>query len=285
MTQSISHSACGQFDSLRDQLSNRRGSLSSSGSLGISSKRLVATATFLARTDLHPFDYAGDLSLPDPFRYHSCDDAVSRFQKFRFDHGLPRLPSPPAATARRAQRLPEDLTRDLVRRVGQIDPSTRPRPWLFHGRSVKIAEVRPCHAGYPGEPGGVSPRDSQKPGVGFPIARILLVFRLAVGTVLEAAWDRTRASKPANWPCSGRSSSVPTRRHRPGRPVLLLVPGDRGLPEPRRRRVVRSTSVAAGRLPTRPSAGSRRPSGHLGEARSTIPAWMSRSEYEAMPAE
>ncbi len=29
--------------------------------------------------------------------------------------------------------------------------------------------------------------DSQKPGLGFPIARILVVFSLAVGTVLEAA--------------------------------------------------------------------------------------------------
>jgi hypothetical protein len=59
---------------------------------------------------------------------------------------------------------------------------------LFHGRSVKVidgstvlmADTPENQAAYP-------QLRSQAPGLGFPITRLLVVFSLAVGTVLEAA--------------------------------------------------------------------------------------------------
>ena len=84
--------------------------------------------------------------------------------------------------------MPEDLTWELVRQTGQVIHQKAEDPWLFHGRPVKIAdgstvslpETQANQAAYP------QPK-SQAAGLGFPIARIVVIFSLAVGTVLEAA--------------------------------------------------------------------------------------------------
>ena len=86
------------------------------------------------------------------------------------------------------QRLPERVIWDLVRRPGNRSIKRQTTSWLFHGRSVKIVDgstvIMPDtprnQATYP-------QAKTQTPGLGFPIARILVVFSLAVGTVLEAA--------------------------------------------------------------------------------------------------
>jgi hypothetical protein len=44
------------------------------------------------------------------------------------------------------------------------------------------------HARYAGQPKGVSADGRQKPDIGFPILRFLVIFSLAVGTVLDAAF-------------------------------------------------------------------------------------------------
>jgi Transposase DDE domain len=119
---------------------------------------------------------------------HSCDDAVDRFQKFRYDQGLPAVSPQTSSYCEARQRLPECLAWDLVRHVGQAVHRTAKSAWLFHERSVKIVDgttvVMPDtpenQAAYP-------QAKTQKPGLGFPIARLLVVFSLAVGTVLEAA--------------------------------------------------------------------------------------------------
>jgi hypothetical protein len=119
---------------------------------------------------------------------HSCDDAVSRLQKYRYDRGLPPVGTETTSYCEARQRLPEGLLWDLVRRVGRAIHRSAQAAWLFRGRPVKIIDgstvVMPDtpanQAAYPQSP-------NQKPGLGFPIARILVVFSLAVGSVLEAA--------------------------------------------------------------------------------------------------
>jgi hypothetical protein len=122
---------------------------------------------------------------------HSCDEAVDRFQRFRHDQGLPPVSPETTSYCDARLRLPECLFWELVRRTGraihdQADPS-----WLFHGRPVKIIDgstvVMPDTA--PNQEAYPQP-SSQAPGLGFPIARLLVVFSLAVGTVLEAAMGR-----------------------------------------------------------------------------------------------
>jgi hypothetical protein len=41
---------------------------------------------------------------------HSCDDAVARFQKFRYDQGLPAVAPETSSYCQARQRLPEELT-------------------------------------------------------------------------------------------------------------------------------------------------------------------------------
>jgi hypothetical protein len=119
---------------------------------------------------------------------HSCGDALERFQKYRKDCGLPPVADDTASYCEARQRLPEEVVWDLARRSGQSVHDKADVKWLFAGRPVKLLDgstvVMPDteanQAGYPQS-------RSQKPGLGFPIARILLVISLAVGTVLEAA--------------------------------------------------------------------------------------------------
>ena len=108
--------------------------------------------------------------------------------------------------------------------------------------------------------------DSQAPGVGFPIARLLVVFSLAVGTVLEATLG----------PYQGKQTSELALlrqvldQFQPGDIVLA----DRffcsywviaALQAPRRRGRRAAPPGPHGRLPTRASPGSRGPSRHLDE--------------------
>jgi hypothetical protein len=122
---------------------------------------------------------------------HSCDEAVDRFQRYRSDQGLPPVSPETTSYCDSRLRLPEGVFWDLVRRTGHATQEKADPSWLFHGRSVKIADgstvVLPDttrnQQAYP-QPG------HQKPGLGFPLARLLVVFSLAVGTVLEAAMGR-----------------------------------------------------------------------------------------------
>lgn len=122
---------------------------------------------------------------------HTCDEAVDRFQKFRYDQGLSPVSTETTSYCEARRQLPEGIFWDLVHRTGraihqQADPS-----WLVHGRSVKIADgstvVMPDT---PRNQEAYPQQSSQQPGLGFPISRILVVFSLAVGTVLEAAMGR-----------------------------------------------------------------------------------------------
>jgi hypothetical protein len=119
---------------------------------------------------------------------HSCDDAVDRFQKFRHDQGLPPVSPETTSYCEARQRFPENVIWNLVRRTGQAIHETAKSSWLFHGRAVQIIDGSTVIMPDTPENQAAYPQaKTQKPGVGFPILRILVVFSLAVGTVLEAA--------------------------------------------------------------------------------------------------
>lgn len=118
----------------------------------------------------------------------SCDDAVDRFQEFRYDNGLPAVALETGSYCDARQRLPEPIFWDLVRRTGQSIHDKAKASWLFHGRSVKIVDgttvvmldTQENQKAYP-------QTEAQAPGLGFPIARVFVIFSLAVGTVLDSA--------------------------------------------------------------------------------------------------
>jgi hypothetical protein len=76
----------------------------------------------------------------------------------------------------------------LVRDTGtQVEDET-PDRWLWRGRQVRVVDGSTITMPDTPENQAAYPQQkSQEPGCGFPIARIVVVFSLAVGTVLEAA--------------------------------------------------------------------------------------------------
>jgi hypothetical protein len=217
---------------------------------------------------------------------HSCDDAVSRLQKYRYDRGLPAVGTETTSYCEARQRLPESLLWDLVRRVGGTIHRRAKASWLFRGRPVKILDgstvvmpdTKANQTAYP-------QLRTQKPGLGFPMARILVVFSLAVGTVLEAAVGRYEGKQTSELALL----RLVIDQFQPGDIVL----GDRFfcsywvIAELRRRGV-----DVVFRLHQCRTADFRR-GRRLGRADhlvtwtkpKQIPDWMSRATYEAMPAE
>jgi Transposase DDE domain len=118
---------------------------------------------------------------------HSCDEAVDRLQKARYDQGRPAVSPETTSYCEARRRLPEALPWDLVRRTGRAIHQRAEPPWLFHGRAVKIPDGSTVTMPDTPENQAAYPQQTtQAPGMGFPIARILVVFSLAAGTVLEA---------------------------------------------------------------------------------------------------
>jgi Transposase DDE domain len=118
----------------------------------------------------------------------SCDDAIDRFQKFRHDQKIDAVSSESTSYCEARQRLPEVVTWELVRRTGKSILENAKSAWLFHNRQVKIIDGSTVSMPDTPENQQEYPQStSQAPGLGFPIARILVVFSLAVGTVLDAA--------------------------------------------------------------------------------------------------
>jgi Transposase DDE domain len=114
--------------------------------------------------------------------------AVARFLAFRSARGLPPASADPSGYNKARHRLPEPVLRDLTRRTGRATEAQAEVAWLWLGRRVRVVDGTTCSM--PDTPDNQEhypqPR-SQKPGLGFPLLRLLVIFSLAVGTVLEAA--------------------------------------------------------------------------------------------------
>jgi Transposase DDE domain len=89
------------------------------------------------------------------------------------------------------QRLPESLLQRLLRQTGRDLHGRSPAGWLWKGRRVKIADgTTVSMPDTPANQAAYPQPSSQKPGLGFPMARLVVVFCLACGTVLDAALGR-----------------------------------------------------------------------------------------------
>jgi len=119
---------------------------------------------------------------------HSCRDAVARLLAFRIANGQRACSPDTNPYCRARKRLPEKLFQLLVQRVGQWLQKSVPDKWLFHGRQVKsvdgstvsMPDTRENQKEYPQS-------RSQQPGVGFPIARLVVIFSVSCGAALKMA--------------------------------------------------------------------------------------------------
>jgi hypothetical protein len=127
---------------------------------------------------------------------HSYRDAVTRLMAWRVaQQGTPCSAETGAyCTARDA--LPEPVCRELVRSTGRALEAQAPGEWLWHARRVRVVDGSTVTMPDTPENQAEYPQaKTQKPGCGFPIARILVVFSLASGVVLEAAIGKYKGKK------------------------------------------------------------------------------------------
>jgi len=124
---------------------------------------------------------------PDP----SLRQAVSRLVAEHGAAGRANISANTGAYSQARRRLPEGVLRRLTRQVGSALLWQAPASWLWRGHEVKIVDGTTVsmpdtlanQAEYP-QPA------NEKPGLGFPLARLVILFSLAVGTVLDAALGR-----------------------------------------------------------------------------------------------
>lgn len=119
---------------------------------------------------------------------HSCREAVAQLLSWRVARGLRPCSAETGAYCTARGHLPEAACRELVRRTGREPERAAPQEWLWHGRRVRVVDGSTITMPDTGENQAEYPQpNTQKPGCGFPIARVCVLFSLAVGTVLEAA--------------------------------------------------------------------------------------------------
>lgn len=111
---------------------------------------------------------------------------VEGFLAWRLGQGMTPCSTDTGAYARGRQRLPEALLARLTRYTGDAADRAALEPWrwlgrtvkLFDGSTVSMPDTPKNQAAYPQS-------RAQAPGVGFPLARIGVLFSLSVGTVLD----------------------------------------------------------------------------------------------------
>lgn len=215
---------------------------------------------------------------------HSCRDAVARLIAWRLARGLRPCSADTGAYCTAREDLPEEACLQLVRETGRRVEEQAPSAWRWLGRRVldvdgstlTMPDTEANQAEYP-------QLSSQGRGCGFPIARILVVFTLEVGTVLEAAMGKYYGKQ------TGENSLFRTLHDllEEGDVVLadryfsgwfdIALLASRGVDSVVRQHQLRATDFRTGQRLGRED--------HLAcWSKPARPAWMSQEQYAALPA-
>src|SRR5439155_3735136 len=117
---------------------------------------------------------------------HSCRAAVARLIAHRISRGQSPCSAETGAYCQARKRLTEKFFSDVARQTGQALEANVDAQWLwkrrrvhvYDGSSASMPDTPENQAAYP-QP------NTQKRGLGFPLARIGVVFSLACGAVLD----------------------------------------------------------------------------------------------------
>jgi putative transposase len=119
---------------------------------------------------------------------HSCRKAVSSLNAFLVSQAQPAVSPDTSNYCKARKRLPLSFVIRLVRKIGELLEKKASSAWLWNGRSVHMVDG--STASMPDTPANqrVYPQPvSQKPSVGFPLARFVAIISLATGAVLDVA--------------------------------------------------------------------------------------------------
>lgn len=216
---------------------------------------------------------------------HSCRQAVAQLISWRLARGLEPCSAETGAYCTARERIPEDACRQLMRETGRQVDDQAPREWKWHGR--RVVDVDGSTATLPDTPANQAEYPqmrSQRRGCGFPIIRFVVVFSLAVGTVLEAALGKYQGKQ------TGENSLFRTLQHvlREGDVVLadryfsgwfdIALLQARGVDIVVRKHQLRPTDFRTGERLGRHDHVVRWP-------KPQRPEWMSQEQYTALPAQ
>jgi putative transposase len=119
---------------------------------------------------------------------HSCRKAVSSLTAFLVSQGQPAISPDTSNYCKARKRLPLSFIIRLVQKIGELLEGNPSSAWLWKGRPVHMVDG--STASMPDTPANqrAYPQPvSQKPGVGFPLARFVAIISLATGAVLDVA--------------------------------------------------------------------------------------------------
>jgi hypothetical protein len=118
----------------------------------------------------------------------SCQNAINEFSARRVAGGLRACSTSTAAYCRARKRLPRDMVSSLVSFTGQAMTSSVSPSQTWRGRPVRLVDGTTLSMADTSENQAAFPQPTmQKPGLGFPISRLLALFCLSSGAVLDAA--------------------------------------------------------------------------------------------------
>lgn len=117
---------------------------------------------------------------------HSCRAAVARLIASRVSQGKTPCSSETGAYCQARKRLPEKFFSIVARLVGRKMDSKADPKWLWKGRRVYIYDGSTVSMpDTPANQAAYPQLYNQKPGVGFPIARIAAIISLSCGAILD----------------------------------------------------------------------------------------------------
>ena len=118
----------------------------------------------------------------------SCQKAVNGWAAQRAADGLAGCSVRTGGYCRARQRLPLEMVRALTRETGRMLSQKALAQWRWRGRVVKLVDGTGISMPDTQENQAVYPQpSSQSPGVGFPLARLVMVICLATGAALDMA--------------------------------------------------------------------------------------------------
>lgn len=120
----------------------------------------------------------------------SCHNTVSRVIAYLVNEGVEIPSTDTSAYCQARSRLPEELLAKLFRKAAQNLEQKVTVEYLWCGRSVKVIDGSSVSMLDTVENQEAYPQpSSQKPGCGFPIAKIGVIFSLATGAAVALCTD------------------------------------------------------------------------------------------------
>jgi hypothetical protein len=119
---------------------------------------------------------------------HSCRDAVSRIIAHRAANGITMCSPNTASYCNARSRIPTPVLSTLARRTAEELHASVDDRWKWNGRSVFILDGSSVSMPDTPENRAMYPQPpNQKPGLGFPLARITVLLSLATGACHDLA--------------------------------------------------------------------------------------------------